>query len=308
MIKVVAGIVTYNPDIERLTENIRAIIEQIENIVIVDNGSENLEEIKSCCEKNCNSECIHILALGENKGIAYALNRIVEQSMEIGGEWTLTLDQDSVIPGNMMDEYMKYLNSEQYHSKVAMLVPKIWDRVMQTDISDQKDVEDDYVQVETAITSGTLMENSIWKQLGGFTEELFIDYVDFDYCMKVKLSNYSIIKVNSVKLLHELGNATEVKLFEFLVKFTRKNTSLNKLFTMFRYTSNHSAERLYYVTRNQYWYMDKYKAYIDVKKMKKSMRIEWIIKLLSEKEKVKKYKSIKEGIRDGKELKLGPRR
>ena len=41
-----AGIVTYNPDITRLVENINAIYNQVDNVIIVDNNSKNIAEIE----------------------------------------------------------------------------------------------------------------------------------------------------------------------------------------------------------------------------------------------------------------------
>ena len=40
-----AGIVTFNPDIGRLKENIDAILPQVSELVIVDNGSANVDEV-----------------------------------------------------------------------------------------------------------------------------------------------------------------------------------------------------------------------------------------------------------------------
>lgn len=41
-----AGIVTFNPDIELLRKNIEAICAQVDLVIIVDNGSRNLEDIR----------------------------------------------------------------------------------------------------------------------------------------------------------------------------------------------------------------------------------------------------------------------
>lgn len=40
------GIVTYNPDIEKLKKNISRIAGQVCKLVIADNGSKNIEDIK----------------------------------------------------------------------------------------------------------------------------------------------------------------------------------------------------------------------------------------------------------------------
>ena len=43
------GIVTYNPDIEKLKKNISRIAGQVCKLVIADNGSKNIEDIKKAC-------------------------------------------------------------------------------------------------------------------------------------------------------------------------------------------------------------------------------------------------------------------
>ena len=44
--KICAGIILYNPNIERLKECIRAVQPQVDKLVIVDNASDNIDEIK----------------------------------------------------------------------------------------------------------------------------------------------------------------------------------------------------------------------------------------------------------------------
>ena len=44
-IKVLVGIITYNPNINRLIENVEAIIDQCNECVICDNGSGNITDI-----------------------------------------------------------------------------------------------------------------------------------------------------------------------------------------------------------------------------------------------------------------------
>lgn len=294
MEKIAAGIVTYNPHIQRLKENIEAVIAQVDLVIIVDNGSENIEELKKAWEAH---EKIQLICNKENKGIAAALNQILNCSIEKGYNWTLTLDGDSVVPGNMVEQYRKYMGKE----KVAMIVPVICDRVMQEiDIRESKDGE--YTYVENAITSGTLMRNSIWQEVGGFTEKLFIDYVDFDYCMKVRLAGYGILRVNAVRLLHELGNATEIKLFSMLAKCCKKGSPWERRFLELRYTTNHSPKRLYYVTRNQYYYINHYGEHFDAKRLERGMKIGWVVKLIFEKQKIAKFKAICQGIKDGKNM------
>lgn len=294
MKKISAGIVTYNPEMQRLEENINAIIGQVDEVIVVDNDSANIKEIEQSWADNPK---ITIIKNNENRGIATALNQIMEYSLKKGYVWTLTLDEDSVVPEDMIEKYMDYIDREN----TAMIVPIICDRVMH-EIDIKEEVNSAYTLVENAITSGTLMNNQIWKKVGGFTEELFIDYVDFDYCMKVRLAKYDIVRVNSVKLLHELGNATEIKLFTFLEKLCKDGSEWKRRFSELRYTTNHSPKRVYYVTRNQYYYINHYRPYFDAKRLEKGMRIGWVVKLLFEKDRIKKWKAIRQGIKDGKKM------
>ena len=71
--KICAGIVLFNPEIERLNENIEHIRKQVPMLILVDNGSSNLEDVKSLI---CDVPNIILLENGKNLGIAQALNRI----------------------------------------------------------------------------------------------------------------------------------------------------------------------------------------------------------------------------------------
>lgn len=50
--KIVAGIILYNPDIDRLMDNISAISPQVESIIIIDNNSINIIEFEEKLTRN----------------------------------------------------------------------------------------------------------------------------------------------------------------------------------------------------------------------------------------------------------------
>ena len=68
-----AGIVLFNPEISRLKENITHILGQVDRLILVDNGSNNKEEVQSGIQ-NFNTDKILYIDLHKNKGIAAALN------------------------------------------------------------------------------------------------------------------------------------------------------------------------------------------------------------------------------------------
>ena len=58
--RIAAGIVLYNPDIDRLKKNLEVIESQVEKVFLVDNHSNNLEEVKKMIKifsYNCPLSC-----------------------------------------------------------------------------------------------------------------------------------------------------------------------------------------------------------------------------------------------------------
>ena len=52
--KISAGIVLYEPELKRLLENVTAIIRQVDTVIIVDNASSNIKEVKEVLSRFSN--------------------------------------------------------------------------------------------------------------------------------------------------------------------------------------------------------------------------------------------------------------
>ena len=218
---IIAGVVTYNPRITLLQKNLSALRELVDRVIVVDNGSVNLTDIKKIIG---GIGSISLIENQRNLGIARALNEIMETAIEYEYSWVLTMDQDSVDPTNLVSEYVKYLDSS-----VGMLCPIIFDR-------NKNQLPTTYLgthEVKECITSGSLVNVSAWQKVNGFDEKLFIDGVDFDFCERIKKTNYRILEVGTVVLSHAIGNITMRKFFFWDVA-----------------VKNHSAFRKYYIARN----------------------------------------------------------
>lgn len=222
----IAGIVTYNPDIERLKLNVDAIYNQVERLIIVDNGSYNKNEIKQFCE---NWDNIVILLLDDNYGIALAQNKICNYAKDNGYEWVIILDQDSICPDNIVEEYTKYSG----HKDVGILCPKIFD--INYGYTEKYYSTNDTDVVSDCLASASAIRISVWYNIGGFYEPMFIDKVDFDYCFQLHTNGYKVLRVNTVELQHEVGHSVKKR-------FLFKN----------RAVFNHSPIRYYYMTRNSF--------------------------------------------------------
>jgi len=270
---IAAGVILYNPDLLRLKENIEAIYQQVERLVFIDNNSDNLQLIEA---EYGHDEKIHIIKNEKNLGIAKALNQAMSFCESKGYTWVLTLDQDSVCPPNLIQEYTKYLEIPN----TAILSPVIDDRNMK--IRPNVHSADNYEEIEKCITSATLTNVEIWKVLGGFDEMMFIDLVDFEYCKRIIQKGYKVLRINTVILLHEVGHITQPRfLFWDLIIL------------------NHSPFRKYYLARNVIYLAKKHKTPISA-----FMAYLRVIKLLMvtvvyEDDKANKAKAIIRGLKSG---------
>lgn len=64
---ILAGITLFNPDVARLEENISSIYEQVDRVICVDNGSDNIKNIEDCVLNNWKN--ITIIKNGKMKAL-----------------------------------------------------------------------------------------------------------------------------------------------------------------------------------------------------------------------------------------------
>jgi rhamnosyltransferase len=219
-------VVLYNPD-NNVVSNINSYIEQVDKILAVDNSekpnSDFVEKIR------LNSKIEYISNNG-NVGIAAALNIGARKAAEEGFEYLLTMDQDSEASPLMVS---KLLECFKIDPDIAVVAPLLYHSDSRKLI---RDFNEPCEQVFSVWTSGSLLNLNICEKAGGFKEELFIDYVDHEFCLRVNKMGHKVYVCNKAKLKHNLGKIKEVNLFFRKV-----------------YPTNHSALRLYYRTRNRFY-------------------------------------------------------
>ena len=268
-----AGIVTYNPDLERLKENIDAVYKEAAIIIIYDNGSNNKADIQALVSEY---DRIVLLSNEENKGIAVALNQLCSEAFDRKYLYILTLDQDSVCPDNLFSEFKKYTDNRN----TGVICPAIKDRNYTSKaVNNTAETE----EIGRCITSGSLVMLKAWKEINGFDESMFIDGVDFDFCDRIRLKGYTILRVNNVVLLHEIGNI-KIRHFLFLKVIVK----------------NHSAFRKYYISRNTVYLARKKKRKSLVFKARLQVIKQYMTVLFYEEDKKKKLHEIIRGFKDGK--------
>ena len=223
---VLAVVVSYN-GLEKTRQAVEALRSQVEHIHIVDNGSD--AESLGVLEQLEWEPRITVERLGENRGVGYALNRGIERARQMGSAWLLTMDQDSVVDGSLIETYGAAI--EQDPERVC-LAPRI------TTNSRRKNAADGVISY--AITSGNLVKVSLFDQVGGYDEDFFIDGIDFDFCLRLRGAGYAVHRVPGARMQHQLGDAVD------LPKAVRKHYA------------RHAPVRRYYMYRNFLYLVERY--------------------------------------------------
>ena len=295
--KVCAGIVLYNPDIAVLKKNIDALYQQVDTIILIDNASENIDEVYSLVDKYRN---IIVQKNAENYGIAKALNQLLDFAYKKGYEWFLTMDQDSRCSNNLIFEYAKYMPED---SRVAVLCPFV--------LNNNKITFEEYKKLNLCtvenvldpidcITSGSLNRTSSALKIRGYYDKLFIDCVDVDFNIRLFKDNFKIIRVNSAFMFQSMGDAKKVILFDLIYRVTG-----SKLLKKLRYTPVYSDLRLYYIARNSSIIWQKYGAKAGKRMTPSWMKKQFVYYLLTypiTRNRIAMIKSINKGLQDGREF------
>ena len=278
--RIAAGIVLYNPNIDRLNENINRIYNQVDEIIVVDNKSDNISTVEKILR---NRSKIIVIKNEENMGIARALNQIMEYSYNNNFTWVLSLDQDSVCERELIEQYRRYLSD----SKIGMLSCHINDRNFDFEKNNQDEISIDQIEeIDFCITSGSLLRTEAWLDVGGYDEKLFIDKVDTDICWTLIEHGWKVVRIPYYGLLHEIGNKTK------RVKFFNREVVIY----------NHSPIRIYYIVRNGLYCAEKHKKFRNTDGMRKSSYHRILLCLIFENRKIEKVLAGIRGLRDGKQM------
>jgi rhamnosyltransferase len=237
--------VAFNPDGARLAEQVDALRGQVDEIVLVDNGSrgEGAAPIRSLERVAGAGAAVHVVCLADNQGIGGGFNAGIELAEKLGCAFVLLLDHDSVPTAGMVASLVSAHTDASARGPVAAVGPRIRDsrdhhefpfirlgwlhnpRIACAAMSG-------IVSCDFLISSGTLVALDTFKRVGPFDAGLFIDFVDLEWCCRARSLGLSIYGVCGAQLDHELGDEP------------REVWGGMRILV-------HSPERLYYMTRNR---------------------------------------------------------
>lgn len=238
--RVASVTVTFNPDLGRLRRQIDALLAQVDQTFIVDNGSDATTRASIA-----GWEGVRVVALEENRGVASGFNIGIRESRAWGADFVLLLDHDSIPSSDMVTRLVAGYRSAAATSllPIAAVGPSI------VDARDDREYPfirlgwlrnvhlrctqgEGLVPCDFLISSGALLAVDHVPAIGEFDDSLFIDSVDFEWCCRARSLGFALVGVCAARLDHWLGDE-------------RRQVVGDTALVV------HSPQRLYYMTRNR---------------------------------------------------------
>lgn len=250
--KILAGIILFDSDFERLKKCLEALYRQVSKIVLYDNSIVAMddEKIKTLFQ----SFGIEYIKSKKNEGMPGALNIIIEVAKKEGFDWVLTMNPDTIVPKDMIEKFKPYFTQKD----IAIVCPQVIDKRRKY-MEERHNNSIEYVDV--CITSAACTRIDALTQVGGFDSWLFVDLLDNDLSKRLILTGWKILKVNDVVIDQEFG---EIELKEkwkvdFWLKISKSLNNVN--FAKLSYRKKVSYLRVYYTCRNVLYLEKKFKNY-----------------------------------------------
>ncbi len=245
---IAAIIVAYNPEAEGFIALLHSLSAQVERLIIVDNSpAHNDAAFNLVLQSATRLDELYFVRLGDNLGIATALNVGIELALAEGATHVLLSDQDSLPASDMVSGLIKSLNELQSNElRVGAVGPTFTDLHTQLTYPFQAGIpgrffyghraptaDKPYVEAITLITSGTLIPVEVLRHVGLMREDFFIDFVDTEWCHRARSQGYQLFGTGAACMYQRMGE-----------------DRLRVWYLRWRYESAYSPLRIYYRLRN----------------------------------------------------------
>ena len=144
---------------------------------------------------------------GENIGLSKAYNLQFKAMIDKKIDFIFVTDQDSRFKKSTLNQLIKYAeNNYNKREKIGIFC-------LNPVIDNKKVVYENKYNIEQkdfVINSGSLVNKEAWIDVEGYDSNLFIDAIDYDFCKRIKESNWKILKLNNLNFSHSLGNRKNI--------------------------------------------------------------------------------------------------
>lgn len=227
---------TFNPD-SSFADKALAVAAASATVIVVDDGSRVNTEVDRY-EKIRGISGVEIIEKGANLGIASSFNIALRLAADKGARRLLTFDQDTQVSSRLVDRLTEAADI------LGGRVGRPWGVVGPGQIGGMQyaaSATESLVDVAEIIQSAAMFSIPAVLEIGGALDELFIDCVDTDLCLRLRSQGYGVYAATEIAIDHPIGTG---QLFGF---FGRKIL-----------ISGHSAFRRYFIVRNRIFILKRY--------------------------------------------------
>lgn len=230
---VAAVVSSFNPGPE-LVVNVKALMEQVDRVTVVDDGSTRdvagvLDAVRDCGAT--------VVRLDRNSGIAAALNAGIRSELAAGSvQWILTMDQDSRLGPGYVENGLGTAASSTDPATVGMVSAESHNGAgvkLHAAASSEREVFD-------PMQSGSIIRVEAFRKAGLLDEGLFIDCVDSEFNARLRGHGYRLLAGQGCDLIHSLGESRPMRILGWHAAIGTKKLSVYY----------HAPFRVYYMSRN----------------------------------------------------------
>lgn len=184
--------------------------------IVVDNGStdDSLKVLKE------SYPWVKMIRSEENLGYAGALNLGLRQGLSLGGEYFLAMNNDTIVPPDMIRQLVNVMESDQ---NLGMSAPKVLyydDPKITFSLGDKiypllpvpvrfgrkkkdKKHAEGVLEFDYLFGCALFIRRELVEKIGLFDTSYFMFFEDADYCRRARLAGFKLGRVLDASLLHK---------------------------------------------------------------------------------------------------------
>ena len=215
-VRVLATIVSYEPERDGLAQLVGTLSSQGIDVLIVDNSESEAGRVSA----HAVAQAFAVGYIGNpfNIGVAAAQNVGLRTARKGGFTHVLLLDQDSSMQMQIVDQLVAaFVSLQDAGHAVAAVGPSLIDprsghrapfpRLRHVRMEKRVPQPGECVECDVLISSGCLISLAAVDRVGLLDEGLFIDYVDFEWCVRAQSRGFKVFGVADAVLSHTIGDS-----------------------------------------------------------------------------------------------------
>lgn len=185
--------------------------------------------------------CFEYVHSERNLGVSGAFNHAMEYAAGRGHEWMLLLDQDTKITADFLRTMLRWSRELEGRPDIALIAPTV--RVGKMVVSPRRQLFNRHrAYSETspvvaggeafAINSGCLIRVAWLKEIGGFSNDFWLDYSDMYVCHQIYMRGGKLWRATDARLEHDMSVMDYDRLMSpwRYTNFSRAESAFNDLY------------------------------------------------------------------------------